>query len=246
MKTLGLLLIVWLLAPLVRGQSITVWEYHDFPPMVVSEQKQQGLSFGFTRLLNHEANGEFNFSVRPISLPSLLKKLDEGLQGIVLFVSPIWFDDQNEHKYHWSDPIMELRDEVVSSKNTQFEYTGAQSYQGKRVGGIAGYTYPGLDEMHQKGAAKRIDASSDVENLKNLIKHESIDVAIVNQGPLKFYSTLLGYSESLHVSERPQGQYQVRILVTKGFPKVYEFIQKVVKGLDSNARWSDLRSYYLD
>ena len=241
-----ILYLLALLSPNLWAQQVTIWEYHNFPPMIISEQKQQGLTYGFTRLLNHAGDGEFEFKVQLIDLPSLLQKLDGGLQGVVLFVSPIWFDDANFSRYFWSETVMELRDEVVSSTDLKFEYTGPESYVGKKVGGIAGYTYPGLDEMVIDGTAKRIDFSSDVENLKNLIEHQAIDVAIVNQRPLKFYSTLLGYSEKIHVSKQSQGRYEVRILVTKGFPQVFEFVNSVVDGLDTNSRWHDLRVYYLD
>lgn len=241
-----LVLLISFLVDQALAQRVTIWEYHDFPPMVVSEQKQQGLTYGFARLLNHEADGQYQFSVRLIDLPSLLAKLDGGLQGVVLFVSPIWFEDEQLSRYFWSENVMELRDEIVSSVDLKFEYNGPESYLGKRVGGIAGYTYPGLDELDKLGSAKRIDASSDIENLKRLIEDQSIDVAIVNQRPLKFYSTLLGYSHKLHVSQRSQGQYQVRILVTKGFPNAHKFINTVIEGLTTNPRWHDLRTYYLD
>lgn len=225
-------------------KPIPIFEYHTFPPMVVSESRKSGLSFGFARLLNR-GTSQFQFEVETQSLPSTLSRLQEGEAAVVLFVSPIWFDDVTREKYFWTQPVYQLRDEVVSRKRDAFEYQGPESLQGLTVAGIEGYTYVELDRMVEQGDAKRIDFANDKAALEALMNDDSIDVAIVNSGPLSFYTNTMGLGDRLYISELPQGEYPVRILVSKSLPRVFEYIEYKVETLPNNKMWQDMRRLYL-
>lgn len=238
---------VFLFSPAVHSeamQNVPIFEYHTFPPMVVSESRQTGLSYGFARLLNR-GSSHFDFDVELQSLPETLSRLADGEPAVVLFVSPIWFDDVKQEKYFWTQPVYQLRDEIVSRKQNAFEYTGPESLEGFTVAGIEGYTYPDLERLVAKGQAKRIDFANDKAVLKALINDEGIDVAIVNSGPLSFYKNTMSLSNRIHVSELPQGEYPVRILVSKALPRVFEYIQYKVETLPNNKIWQDMRKLYL-
>lgn len=225
-------------------KTVPIFEYHTFPPMVVSESRKSGLSFGFTRLLNRGTT-QFEFEVETQSLPSTLSRLQDGEAAVVLFVSPIWFDDVKREKYFWTQPVYQLRDEVVSRKSDAFEYQGPQSLEGLTVAGIEGYTYLDLDQMVEQGQAKRVDFANDKAVLEALMNDEDIDVAIVNSGPLSFHTNTMSLNDRIHVSELPQGEYPVRILVSKSLPRVFEYIEYKVETLPNNKMWQDMRRLYL-
>ncbi|EAT11351.1 transporter substrate-binding domain-containing protein [Bermanella marisrubri] len=225
-------------------QPIPIFEYHTFPPMIVSESRESGLTFGFARLLNRSSK-QFNFQVELQSLPATLSRLKNGEPAVVLFVSPIWFDDIQREKYLWTEPVYQLRDEVVSRKEVAFEYQGPESLLGLTVAGIEGYTYSDLEPLVQQGRAKRINFANDKEVLKALMRNKEIDIAIVNSGPLSFYRNTMTLNERLHISELPQGEYPVRILVSKALPSVFSYIQNTVENLPNNKMWQDMRALYL-
>lgn len=245
---LRLLCLCWAcFVPLCMGapKPITVWEYHAFPPMIVSQDKRQGLSYSFARLLTDRSQGKFQFNVEIVSLPDVLDFIKDDKQGMVLFVNPLWFGDAEETAFFWSDPVITMRDEVVSRRGTKLEYINGESFVGKTVLGISGYTYPELDELVLQRRSARINGKSDVENLKRLIRDPLIDAAIVNSGPLNFYTTLYGMKDDIYLSRKPQGEYEVKILTTKKLPEVNEYVNRLVKELGYNRNWLDMKRLYL-
>lgn len=224
---------------------IDIYEYHKFPPMVVSQDKSIGLSFAFARYLSNVSNGRYQFNINLVSMGSLQSRLKQGEPTVVLFVNPIWFNDVEQEQYFWSEPVLTLKDEIVSVKDKPFSFSAAEDYVGKRIGGIKGYTYPILDSLVKDGKAQRIDAEGDLQNLKRLHKVGDLDAIIVNEGPLKFYSQLLGIQSELFISPKPSGVYQVRILVTKDQSDVFSFIQSLVENMDEDEAWLEIKNLYL-
>ena len=224
---------------------VTIYEYHQFPPMIVSQSKRIGLSFGFARYLTQKSKGKYRFDVKVVDMQTLQDNLDGGLSGMVIFVNPIWFSDDKMEKYLWTDSVLTLRDEIVSKNETPFSYIDKSSFKGKRIGGIEGYTYPVLDEMVKLGNASRVNAKSDLENLKKLKEGIELDAIIVNEGPLKIYSQILGIEDDVFLSSQPSGEYKVKILLTKDLLPVYQFVVEIISKLDSDDDWVTLKNLYL-
>lgn len=226
-------------------EIIQVYEYHEFPPMVVSKEKQIGLSFGFARYLTKKSKGRYVFKVNVFSMLKVQLLLEDAASGVVFFVSPIWFSDESREQYLWTQEVLTLRDEIVSLKSNPFEYQSDIGFKGKSIGGISGYTYPQLDELVNKKSAVRIDEKSDLLNLKKLASGSEVDAIIVNEGPLKFYSQILGIENDLYTSTTPSGVYPVRILLTKDLRNTYEFIEGVINNLSEDEAWYELKHLYL-
>ncbi len=225
--------------------QVDIYEYHKFPPMVVSQEKSIGLSFAFARYLSNASDGKYQFKIHVVSMDSLQLRLKNQQPAVVLFVNPIWFDDPEESKFFWSEEVLTLRDEIVSLNSKPFIFSQNEDYKGKRIGGIKGYTYPVLDALVSDNLAQRVDAQGDLENLKRLYEKGDLDAIIVNEGPLKFYSQLLGIQHKLFVSPKPSGVYQVKIMVTKNQPAVFEFIQSVLANMDQDSAWMEIINLYL-
>lgn len=238
-------LLLYVQASLSSPVQVDIYEYHQFPPMVVSQEKAVGLSFAFARYLSNVSNRQYHFKIHLISMNDLQLKLKSQQPAVVLFVNPIWFDDPQESKFLWSKEVLTLKDEIVSLSGKPFVFTQNEDYKGKRIGGIKGYTYPALDLLVSENLAQRVDAEGDLENLKRLYKKGDLDAIIVNQGPLKFYSQLLGIENKLFVSPKPSGVYQVKIMVTKSQPAVFEFIQNVLANMKEDPAWIEIKNLYL-
>ncbi|MFY0642196.1 MAG: hypothetical protein JXR16_14180 [Bermanella sp.] len=236
---------VFLSKSVFSSPVVTIYEYHQFPPMVVSQSKRVGLSFGFARYLTKKSKGMYRFNVEVVTMQTLQSHLKSGLSAMVIFVNPIWFSDNNMEKYLWTDSVLALRDEIVSKKEKPFSYLDKNSFIGKVIGGIEGYTYPVLDEVVKSGDADRVNAKSDIENLKNLKEGNELDAVIVNEGPLKFYSQILGIEDEVFVSNKPSGEYKVRILLTKDLLPVYQFLAGIIPKFESDDDWIALKDLYL-
>ena len=224
---------------------VTIYEYHNFPPMVVSQSKRIGLSFGFARYLTQKSRGMYRFDVKVVAMQSLQSHLESGQSAMVIFVNPIWFADENMQKYLWTDSVLTLKDEIVSKKSKPFLYQNRLSFKGKVIGGIDGYTYPVLDELVAQGEAVRVNTGSDLQNLKDLTQGNQLDAVIVNEGPLKFYSQILGIEEKLYVSNQPSGEYEVKILLTKDLLSVHLFLEEIIPNFDLDGDWIALKELYL-
>jgi hypothetical protein len=90
-----------------------------------------------------------------------------------------------------------------------------------------------------------VNARSDVENLKKLKEGNELDAVIVNEGPLKFYSQILGIEDKVFVSNKPSGEYKVRILLTKDLLPVYQFLAGIIPKFESDDDWMALKDLYL-
>ena len=133
---------------------------------------------------------------------------------LVGWFNPVWFDDTKMERFLWTDVVLTLKDELVSKKTQPLELNDESSYAGRVIGGIDGYTYPMLDKLVSENKAHRVNFNNDLEGLRRLNESDDLDALIVNEGPLKFYSDLLGLKKNLYISKQPSGVYPVRILLT--------------------------------
>lgn len=248
-KVLGTLKLLLLMLITINTQAlprtITILEYHQFPPMVVSKQKSIGLSYGFARYLTAKSKGEFSFKVETLSMQALQNHLMNEQTAMVVFVSPVWFDDVGMEKYLWSDVVLTLKDQLVSKKEKPFNFQEAGSFKDKIIGGIKGYTYPVFDSMVSQQQAIRLDFDSDLESLKALKSNEDLDAVIVNEGPLKFYSQILGIEHDIFIASQPLGVYPVRVLLTQDLTSVHEFLQNTLSDMEKDEAWLNLKALYL-
>lgn len=99
--------------------------------------------------------------------------------------------------------------------------------------------------MVKLGNTSRVNAKSDLENLKKLKEGVELDAVIVNEGPLKFYSQILGIEDDVFLSSQPSGEYKVKILLTKDLLPVYQFVAEIISKLDSDDDWVTLKNLYL-
>lgn len=244
-----MMVFISLMLPILQVQAsskaVTIFEYHQFPPMVVSKDKEVGLSYGFARYLTKKSKGQYEFEINVTSMQRLQSLLVSDQPAVVLFVNPVWFDDTKMERFLWTDVVLTLKDELVSKKMRPLGLNDESSYAGRVIGGIDGYTYPMLDKLVSENKAHRVNFNNDLEGLRRLNESDDLDALIVNEGPLKFYSDLLGLKQNLYISKQPSGVYPVRILLTNDLIDVHAFLKEVLVDIESDKDWLNLKALYL-
>lgn len=225
-------------------EVIKVYTYHLKPPFVVREATQTGLYFDVLTYFNKK-NTRYRFELHYLPRRRLDLMISEGkLDGLVIGVNPIWFDDKQERKYLWTAPLLHDVDEVVSSNTKAFEYTGLDSLAGLRVGLVLGYYYFGVSEMAQAKRLRRDDASSEDHNFRKLLA-DRIDVAIISRSNhdfvMRHQPDLVG---KFHISTKPHDQYDRRVLLPLKFSKVHQVLHPILQQMHADPAWKDIVASY--
>ncbi len=225
-------------------EVIKVYTYHLKPPFVVREATKSGLYFDALSYFNKK-NGSYQFELRYLPRRRLDLLVNEGkLDGLVIGVNPIWFDDQHEKRYLWTTPLIHDVDEIVSTKSRAFEYAGLNSLAGLRVGLVLGYYYFGVSEMALANQIKRDDASSEDHNFKKLLA-DRIDVAIISRSNhdfvMKHQPELRG---QFYLSAKPHDSYDRRILLPMNFVKVHRVLNPILQQMHHDSAWMEILASY--
>lgn len=236
--SLGLLLSLLTLNAFAK-EVIKVYTYHLKPPFVVREATRDGLYFDAINYFNSK-NNQYQFELHYLPRRRLDLMVNAGtLDGLVIGVNPLWFNDKQERKYLWTGTLLHDVDEVISTKEKAFEYTGLESLTGLRVGLVLGYYYFGVSEMATAGKLSRDDASSEDHNFKKLLANR-IDVAIISRSNhdfvMKHQPELVG---KFSISSKPHDQYERRIMIPLSMTKVHQVLSTILPQMHSDPVWKE-------
>ncbi len=225
-------------------EMVKVYSYHLKPPLILDQMTGRGLYNDMLSYLNKE-NTAYRFELIYLPRRRLDLLVNSGaLDGLVIGVSPVWFNDKAEKKFLWTLPVMSDTDDVVSSKIRPFEFTGAQSMNGMRIGLVLGYYYYGVSELITEGKIQRDDASSEEHSFRKLIAGR-IDAAIISRSnydyEMKNHPDLQG---QFHISKNPHDQYDRQILVPLSMPKVQQQINVILRNAVHDPIWQKLVNAY--
>jgi polar amino acid transport system substrate-binding protein len=221
----------------VALENITIYTYHHKTPLIIDEALKKGLYYDAIRYFN-SMNKEYQFNL--IYLPR--RRLDlmvksNSLDGIVIGVNPLWFGDKEEKKYLWTSTLVSDVDQVISTKEKSFEYTGPDSLKNMRVGLVLGYYYYGLSELADNGLLKRDDATSEDHHFRKLLA-DRIDVAVISRSnydyAMKHEPDLVG---KFHTSKKPHDQFDRRILLPLKYAKVHNVLNGILQKMASDPVW---------
>lgn len=156
-----------------KTPTIVVWNYYLAPPFVTSDNK--GLSYDFVNLLNKKANNKFIFELRSIPRVRLNKYLNDGKQGIVLFVNWSWMGKDAKEKYLWTNKILDDQNEIISLRDKKIVFEGPSSLKGLTFGAIRGRKYKELESSFATNEINRYDVNKE-EQILNMMIRNRIDV----------------------------------------------------------------------
>lgn len=224
-------------------RQITLYAYHLKPPFIVDQHQEQGLYYDFATYLNSKGDA-YRFHTQFVPRNRVEHDLlHQRFDGVLLGVSPIWFRDQAETKYLWTPGIYEDQDEIVSLVETPFDYRGPKSLIGKKLGGVLGFSYFGVDKLAAKGKIIRINTVGEREVLEMLLKGR-VDAGIVSRSTLNYLIVREGWQGRFYLSRQPHDSFSRRLLVLRRDQALYDYLLPILQGLPSDKEWQAILRKY--
>ncbi|WP_170829173.1 MULTISPECIES: substrate-binding periplasmic protein [Pseudoalteromonas] len=210
-------------------QTVTLYAYHLKPPYLIDVEQEQGLYFDFALLLNqHQA--DYSFKVEYMPRKRLNRDIEQNtLDGLIIGVNPVWFRDQQQTKFAWSEPFMTDRDEFVSNISAPFEFVGQASLYGKTVGGVRGYHYFQVAPVVKIDKATQLEMGTELQLLEMLVK-KRIEIAVISNATLNYLLAKNKHWENaVHLSNQPHESYSRALLAPKDMRNAVDVINTVLQ-----------------
>ncbi len=212
---------------IVTPKRVPIYTYHTHPPFII--KAGVGLSYDLAKHLTSKSNGLFDFEVKPMSRPRVNKMIGQAESGIVPWVNPVWFRDQEETNYMWSDKfLMEDGNAVITHKDLKLVYEGPQSLNGLVFGGVRDHVYASIDDYIKKtGRLKRVDAENHLDNFRKLRK-KRIGVTITPKSGAEYLIKKGSLQETLFVSPKLHSSYKRRVIIISKKRSMLVFIDSAL------------------
>jgi polar amino acid transport system substrate-binding protein len=244
-RIIFLITLLLTLSALAVGERlpVKVYAYHLKPPYMINIGSETGLYYDFSRYINSK---QTKYELHTVFVPR--KRIDsyissKQLDGVLVGVNPIWFNDRSLKKYLWTASIVKDQDEIVSSVNKPFEYTSPSSLVGKRIGGVKGFYYFGIDELVNKGKIERFDAENE-KLVLNLILGGRVDVGVVSRSTVQYLVMEEEWVDKFHLSLIPHDSFVRRVMVPHSYQDVYDVIAPIIKNINQDNDWRRILRKY--
>jgi len=219
--------------------TVPVLSYYEVAPFKTSEG--QGLSYDLVALLNAAAASNIIYKLKHLPRKRINHALNNQEGVIVLFVSPAWFNDKKQTRYHWSKGLFKDGNDVISRLSDPIEYIGIESLTGKVMGALLGRKYGPIDTAVAAGKIKREDINVLGRNLLKL-KAGRIDFTILSR---TWASYLIKNQKLQNVFYRSSFKnFERHLLISKTLKKQVPFLQEWVTNLNTNKDWNRLLKKY--
>lgn len=223
---------------------ITIWNYHDFPPFSTNETSRTDLSSELTKWLTEASEGRYEFRLERVPLSRLDRILDNGKSGVVLWVSPEWFNDTERTRFLWTPPILQDQEIVVTRVDSGLEYEGPRSLEGKTIATVHGYRYPDLSARSGQGGTERIDVPRESNALRVLAHKRPIDATIMSELAARYIAKRQGLSDQLRFESPPLSRYDRHLMITPDLPDVARFLKQALSRLHGSDKWCEMQRTY--
>ena len=231
-----IVLLLFVVSPSQAKQTVSVYHYHTKPPLVTNLEAKQGLYYDFTRYLNTHTS-KYHFEAVFVPRKRLERMLnDEKLQGVLLGVNPVWFNDKQEVNYLWTGKIFTDRDEVVSLATNPIEFDIPDSLHGKTFGGVRGFYYYGISELVNSNKIEHIETVKEVD-LFYMLLNKRIDAAVISRSTYDYLVKKNSWQSKFHLSEIPHDIYDRRMLVPKYLAEIFNELGPIVNKLPQDKNW---------
>lgn len=254
MSTLIKLFIVFLTltssSSLSAAEKIEIATHYDYLPWISGTSSNSGMTALLTKKLNLIGKGKYIFSFRFYPRKRLDKFLEKKSTLIIPWVHPNYFSDKTKTKYLWSDEIAKDESYFISLNSNKFEYSGIESFKGKRFSATLGHNYADMESEIASGNLYREDAPSLENSVNKLLSgRRNLDFAVIDRSTL----AALGKNNSFkindfYISKKPRAPaFSRHILIPKDRPDLLKFINSSIKTLASDPEWnSNLISFKLN
>lgn len=255
-----LFLFLWglVLALPAGAESIKLYLYHQQPPFVIGEPRdQRGLMFDLSELLNRHALPDTRFepALRPRS--RLNRELAPWISGecpgsasscennwMVFWVTPAWgWGAQAEQRFLWVD-LFQDQDLIISGASRPIEYQGTSSLLGHSFAAMRGNYYPqGVEELMQQGRIARLDGNSQRSVLLRVARARA-DVGLMQRSAFDYYlaqdAELSSLRDQLYIARQPFEAFTLQVMIPADRPDLQQFLQEQ----KSTAAWREVFAHY--
>ncbi len=222
---------------------VNVYAYHLKPPFIVDLERRQGLYYDFSDYLNSKGDS-YRFQTLFLPRNRLEHALaSQQLDGVVIGVSPPWFHDPLEQHYLWTPSLFHDQDEIVSLASHPFDYSGPESLNGRRLAGVLGFSYAGIDALVVAGKISRSNTAGEREVVQMILKGR-VDVGIVSRSTLDYLLATEPMPGQFHVSPTPHDIFERRILVPRDKAAVHAYLLPIIEQMHSDPAWQAILKKY--
>jgi len=235
-----------------QSTVVPVYQYHNWAPFYFqSGDDNAGFALTFMEQLNKyfEKNyPELNvrFELYPVTRDELNGLLKQKQQGLLLWANELWFKRLFKRPYFSAtQPIYWDNEAVVSLGSSPVEYSKPESLISKKVAGIEGFYYHGVDELVTQGKIERVNTNNDRINLEKLVDGK-VDAVLITQTVFNY--VLPGFADvDFYQASTPQDAYSRHILMTPDYADYESALNAYISSLPNNPVWAKtLSSYGLD
>lgn len=225
------------------AETINVYTYHIHPPFVNSGEK--GQTYDLTYDLEKAAGGKYTFQLNMVPRSRLNMLLKQWVAGecypekrgechdnwILLWVNQKWgFGPEPEKNFNWVK-IVEDSNSIISRQEHKVEYASPDSLIGLNFGGISGHKYVGIDTLAEEGKLRRINGSSERDNILKLYKNR-VDVILLPSSTIRYFMfndpTIKAFADKLYIAPVKHQTYTRHIMI----PKSRDDLKQLCKSID--------------
>ncbi|QLI82018.1 transporter substrate-binding domain-containing protein [Chitinibacter fontanus] len=218
----------------IASEQIVIYSQYDYPPFWYPDGR--GLSQDLAKALTEHSKGLYRFEVQILPRKRLDKLLEEpNWQGLIPWVSPVWFRDESKSRYVWTSPLMQDADLVISSHSVQFDTP--ESLQGLTLGGILGHRYAEFEALINAGKILRDDAPNQEMNFKKLQAKRVDFLFAPHSSWIELKLNNPATVQGLLSANKPRNRYERLVLISPNNPALSKYVVKTVDQLSKDPVW---------
>lgn len=226
-----------------QAADFVLYSYHLKPPFVTDTETYAGFDAALVEQLNR-CPGKTRFVFQFLPRKRVMRLLAEpDFKGAILGVNPQWLGDTGEAIYRWTPAYVDDQNEWVSLRSKPFEFSTAQALDGLSFGGVYDFYYPQTEALVKSGKLKRIDSSTELVSLDNLLAGK-IGIIIIGRSTLNYVLKQRNLKSVLHVSSKALNRYERRIAVSRNAASEYEQISRCLSAMKNTPDWRKVLNDY--
>lgn len=195
----------------------------SWPPYVFTDG-QSGLSFDIVKAAFQSQGYEINLTVKPW-LRSL-KEVKLGSQDILVAA---WWSRDRLKTLSFSTPYLLVELQLITLKESSFDYSDLNSLKGKKVGFIRNYAYG--DEYYTSTHFERVYSSDLLTSIKKL-KAKRVDVIFADKRAAKFLMKREGINiDDFHFIKNSSVIKPIHMAVSVHHPDRHMIMLNFLKGI---------------
>lgn len=226
-------------------QKFTILSHYSYPPYQTASK--QGLSFALAEYLSNESQQRYEFKVMIVPKRRLLSLItDKNWSGIVPWVIPEWFSDVDDAHLHWSSPILETSDLLISRLDHALEWNGPESLFGLRFGGILGHVYVELkDDINEKKIIR--EDGPDLRSNFLKLRARRIDALFADSRSIAYFQlTEPRLMDGLYVSKkaRSNSKHQLKMMFNLNDAEANAWLKNTLQKMRYDKKWHAILKAY--